>query len=83
VGTATTTDFVKLTYQELNNALINLGLTPNVKANVELRVKSRIKNAGNQEYVFSAPISFAVTPFKANPDDLFKNLCLVFGMQLL
>ena len=75
VGTATTTDFVKLTYQELNNALINLGLTPNVKANVELRVKSRIKNsAGNQEYVFSAPISFTVTPFKANPDDLFPKI---------
>lgn len=27
VGTATTSNFVKLTYQELNNALINLGLT--------------------------------------------------------
>jgi hypothetical protein len=69
----------------LNNALINLGLTPNVKANVELRVKSRIKNkAADQEYVYSNSISFAVTPFKANPDDLFpKSTCLVFGMQLL
>ena len=59
VGTATTSNFVKLTYQELNNALINLGLTPNVTANVELRVKSRIKNkAADQEYAYSNSISF-------------------------
>jgi hypothetical protein len=77
VGTATTSNFVKLTYQELNNALINLGLTPNVKANVELRVKSRIKNAAaDQEFAYSNPISFAVTPFKANPDDLFPSIAL-------
>ena len=75
VGTATTSNFVKLTYQELNNALINLGLTPNVTANVELRVKSRIKNkAADQEYAYSNSISFAVTPFKANPDDLFPKI---------
>lgn len=46
-------------------------------ANVELRVKSRIKNAAaDQEFAYSNPISFAVTPFKANPDDLFPSIAL-------
>jgi hypothetical protein len=70
LGVSTSDNYVKLTYQELNNALINLGLVPNTPADVEVRVKSNIKS-GNT--VYSSPISFKVTPFKANPDDLFKK----------
>lgn len=75
LGIATSENFVKLTYTELNNALINLGLTPNTPVDVEVRVKSNIKTDGIVEnYVYSKPISFTVTPFKANPDDLFKKI---------
>ena len=75
LGIATSENFVKLTYTELNNALINLGLTPNTPVDVEVRVKSNIKTDGKVEnYVYSKPISFTVTPFKANPDDLFKKI---------
>lgn len=75
LGVATSDNYVKLTYQELNNALINLGLVPNTPADVEVRVKSNIKSGNtNPTYVYSSPISFKVTPFKANPDDLFKKI---------
>ena len=75
LGVATSDNYVKLTYQELNNALINLGLVPNTPADVEVRVKSNIKSGNtNPTYVYSSPISFKVTPFKANPDDLFPKI---------
>ena len=75
LGVATSDNYVKLTYQELNNALINLGLEPNTPADVEVRVKSNIKSGNtNPTYVYSSPISFKVTPFKANPDDLFPKI---------
>ena len=75
LGVSTSDNYVKLTYQELNNALINLGLTPNTPADVEVRVKSNIKSGNtNPTYVYSSPISFKVTPFKANPDDLFPKI---------
>ena len=75
LGVSTSDNYVKLTYQELNNALINLGLVPNTPADVEVRVKSNIKSGNtNPTYVYSSPISFKVTPFKANPDDLFKKI---------
>ena len=77
LGVATSDNYVKLTYQELNNALINLGLVPNTPADVEVRVKSNIKSGNtNPTYVYSSPISFKVTPFKANPDDLFPSLAV-------
>ena len=75
LGVATSDNYVKLTYQELNNALINLGLVPNTPADVEVRVKSNIKSSiESPTYVYSSPISFKVTPFKANPDDLFPKI---------
>lgn len=75
LGVATSDNYVKLTYQELNNALISLGLVPNTPADVEVRVKSNIKSGNtNPTYVYSSPISFKVTPFKANPDDLFPKI---------
>lgn len=75
LGVTTSDNYVKLTYQELNNALINLGLVPNTPADVEVRVKSNIKSGNtNPTYVYSSPISFKVTPFKANPDDLFPKI---------
>lgn len=75
LGVATSDNYVKVLYQDLNNALINLGLTPNTPASIELRVKSHIKtNSNTKSYVYSNPISFTVTPFKANPDDLFKKI---------
>lgn len=75
LGVATSDNYVKLTYQELNNALINLGLVPNTPADVEVRVKSNIKSGNtNPTYVYSSPISFKVTPFKANPGDLFPKI---------
>lgn len=77
LGMSTSDNYVKLTYQELNNALINLGLVPNTPADVEVRVKSNIKSGNtNPTYVYSSPISFKVTPFKANPDDLFPSLAV-------
>ena len=77
LGVTTSDNYVKLTYQELNNALINLGLVPNTPADVEVRVKSNIKSGNtNPTYVYSSPISFKVTPFKANPDDLFPSLAV-------
>lgn len=75
LGVATSDNYVKVTYTELNNSLINLGLTPNTPIDVEVRVKSNIRTDGKvQTYVYSNPISFKVSPFKANPDDLFKKI---------
>lgn len=75
LGVATSDNYVKVTYTELNNALINLGLAPNTPVDVEVRVKSNIKSSSAaKSYVYSNPISFKVSPFKANPDDLFKKI---------
>ncbi|GGP01307.1 hypothetical protein GCM10010992_01270 [Cloacibacterium rupense] len=80
LGLATSDNYVKLTYTELNNALISLGLAPNTPVDVEVRVKSNIKSSSaTKSYVYSNPISFKVSPFKANPDDLFPSLAVPGG----
>lgn len=50
-----------LTVGDLNNALVLLGFTPNVAADMEVRVKSQL--ATNQNILYSNVLTFTVTPY--------------------
>lgn len=50
-----------LTVGNLNNALVLLGFTPNVAADMEVRVKSQL--ATNQSILYSNVLTFTVTPY--------------------
>lgn len=57
----TTSDSLRMTVDEFNSKLLNLGLTPDQAADIELRVRSVIS-----EYVdtfYSAPVGLTVTPY--------------------
>lgn len=73
LGQSTSKNVIKLSYAELNTALLQLGIASAKATELEVRLKSSITNIEGKlvSSDYSAPIKITATPFAEKPIDLY------------
>lgn len=80
LGAPTSTNYVRVSYSQLNSALLSLGLKAGEASSVEIRVKSNVKDRSNnllEPSAYSNYVSIVVTPYLSGPSYLFTDLYLI------
>lgn len=75
LGATTSDKYVKITYSQINNAVLALGATNGVPFTVDVRIRSNIKN--NSNYKYSSSATFTIVPFVFGPTYSFTDLYLI------
>ncbi|MHA6727405.1 SusE domain-containing protein [Chryseobacterium sp. A301] len=78
-GTVADATSLDLTNKVLNDALMKLGLSPDVAAEVELRVSANTSSVGGTLLAVSAPVGITVTPYVAYKDLFFVGEAVEAG----
>lgn len=75
LGASTNEKFVKVTFSQINSIVLGMGASNGVPFSVDVRIKSNIKNT--EQYLYSTPVTFNVTPFVSGPLYTFTDVYLI------
>ena len=75
LGSSTNLEYIKITYNQINAAALTLGAKNLIPFDLDVRIKSNIKNT--TDYLYSSATSFTVVPFVAGPIYNYQDLYLI------